>query len=114
MRGIYAVGGFNSAPALEPKFGAFYWMTPIPKTWPPARIQSKLREYNAYRFKQLTIHEAMPGHYVQLEYANQVQPLARRVLRTILANTPYVEGWAVYSQQMMSDEGYLDRTQGCG
>src|SRR5665213_1456138 len=107
MRGIYGVGGFNPAPPLEPKLGAFYWITPIPKTWPPARIESKLREYNDYGLQELTIHEAMPGHYVQLEYANNVQPVSRRLLRTILANTPYVEGWAVYTQQMMSDEGYL-------
>ncbi len=108
MRGIYGVGGFNAAPALQPQLGAFYWITPIPKNWPPARAESKLREYNNYGLQELTIHEAMPGHYVQLEYANDVQPVSRRLLRTILANTPYVEGWAVYTQQMMSDAGYLD------
>jgi uncharacterized protein (DUF885 family) len=108
MRGIYGVGGFNPAPPLEPQLGAFYWITPIPKTWPPARVESKLREYNNYGLEELTIHEAMPGHYVQLEYANDVQPVSRRLLRTIFANTPYVEGWAVYTQQMMSDAGYLD------
>ena len=108
MRGIYGVGGFNPAPPLEPQLGAFYWITPIPKNWPPARVESKLREYNNYGLQELTIHEAMPGHYVQLEYANDVQPVSRRLLRTILSNTPYVEGWAVYTQQMMSDAGYLD------
>ena len=108
MRGIYGVGGFNPAPPLEPQLGAFYWITPIPKTWPAARAESKLREYNNYGLQELTIHEAMPGHYVQLEYANDVQPVGRRLLRTIFANTPYVEGWAVYTQQMMSDAGYLD------
>jgi uncharacterized protein (DUF885 family) len=111
MRGIYGVGGFNPAPPLEPQLGAFYWITPIPKSWPPARIESKLREYNNYGLQELTIHEAMPGHYVQLEYANDVQPVSRRLLRTILSNTPYVEGWAVYTQQMMSDEGYLDNNK---
>jgi uncharacterized protein (DUF885 family) len=108
MRGIYGVGGFNPAPPLEPQLGAFYWITPIPKTWPAARVESKLREYNNYGLQELTIHEAMPGHYVQLEYANDVQPVSRRLLRTILSNTPYVEGWAVYTQQMMSDAGYLN------
>jgi len=107
MRGIYGVGGFNPAPPLEPQLGAFYWITPIPKNWPPARVESKLREYNNYGLQELTIHEAMPGHYVQLEYANDVQPVSRRLLRTIFANTPYVEGWAVYTQQMMSEAGYL-------
>ena len=110
MRGIYAVGGFVAAPALEPQLGAFYWLTPIPKTWPRQRIDSKLREYNFYNLKLLTTHEAIPGHYVQLEYANQVQPQGRRVLRAVFGNGAYVEGWAVYSTEMMLDEGYLDNS----
>ena len=111
MRGIYGVGGFNAAPALEPDLGAFYWITPIPKTWPKARVESKLREYNNFGLQELTIHEAMPGHYVQLDYANNVQPEARRLLRNVFGNTPYVEGWAFYTQQMMSDEGYLNNSK---
>jgi uncharacterized protein (DUF885 family) len=111
MRGIYGVGGFNAAPALEPDLGAFYWVTPIPKTWPKDRVESKLREYNNFGLQELTIHEAMPGHYVQLDYANNVQPEARRLLRNVFGNTPYVEGWAFYTQQMMSEEGYLNNSK---
>lgn len=107
MRGIYAVGGFNPAPALQPELGAFYWITPIPKTWAKDRIESKLREYNNYGLQHLTIHEAMPGHYLQLEYANDVQPKSRRLLRNVFGNGPYIEGWAVYAQQLMTDEDYL-------
>ena len=107
IRGIYAVGGFNPAPALEPQLGAFYWVTPIPKTWTKERIESKLREYNRYGMQHLTVHEAMPGHYVQFEYANDVQPRSRMALRAIFGNGPYIEGWAVYAQQMMSEQGYL-------
>ena len=88
LRGIYGVGGFNPAPALEPQLGAFYWITPIPKSWPKERVESKLREYNNYGMQELTIHEAMPGHYVQFEYANDVQPQARRVLRTVFQQHP--------------------------
>jgi uncharacterized protein (DUF885 family) len=106
MRGIYAVGGFNPAPPLEPKLGAYYWVTPIPSSWPKERVESKLREYNESGLQQLTIHEAMPGHYVQLEYANDVQPLERRLLRNLFASGPYVEGYAVYAQQMMNEAGY--------
>jgi len=108
MRGIYGVGGFNAAPALEPQLGAFYWVTPIPADWPAARVESKLREYNNFGLQQLTIHEAMPGHYVQAEYANRIEPKARRVLRNLWGNGPYVEGWAVYAQQLMTDQGYLN------
>jgi uncharacterized protein (DUF885 family) len=110
MRGIYAVGGFNPAPALEPQLGAFYWITPIPKDWKRERIESKLREYNFYGLKLLTIHEAMPGHYVQFEYANEIQPRSRRMLRGVYWNGPYVEGWAVYATEMMLDAGYLDNS----
>jgi uncharacterized protein (DUF885 family) len=112
MRGIYAVGGFNPAPALEPKLGAFYWVTPIPPNWPQARIDSKLREYNKSGLEHLSVHEAMPGHYVQAEYANDIQPKSRRLLRNLDGNTPYVEGWAVYTQQMMADQGYMSDTPG--
>lgn len=110
MRGGYGVGGFAPAPALEPQLGAFYWITPIPPDWPKDRTESKLREYNTYGMQELTIHEAMPGHYVQFQYANQVQPQARRMLRSLYGNVPYVEGWGVYAQQIMSDEGYLDHS----
>ena len=95
MRGIYSVAGFNAAPALEPQLGAFYWVTPIPPNMPKARVESKLREYNRYGMMEITIHEAMPGHYVQFEFANALEPKSRRVLRSIYGNGPYVEGWAL-------------------
>ncbi|HKE21224.1 MAG TPA: DUF885 domain-containing protein [Bryobacteraceae bacterium] len=110
LRGLYAVGGFNPAPALEPQLGAFYWVTPIPGNWPQERVESKLREYNFYKLKLLTIHEAMPGHYVQFEFANSVEPKARRLLRSIYGNGPYIEGWGQYSEQTMLDEGFLNHS----
>jgi uncharacterized protein (DUF885 family) len=112
MRGIYGVGGFNPAPALEPKLGAYFWVTPISPSWPQARIDSKLREYNASGMQHLTVHEAMPGHYVQAEYANAITPRSRRLLRSIFGNGPYIEGWAVYAQQMMAEQGYQSDTPG--
>jgi uncharacterized protein (DUF885 family) len=112
MRGIYGVAGFNPAPALEPTLGAFFWVTPIPSTWPQTQIDSKLREYNASGMQHVTVHEAMPGHYVQAEYANEIQPRSRRLLRNIYGNGPYVEGWAVYGQQLMAEQGYLSDTPG--
>jgi len=110
MRGIYSVGGFNAAPALEPELGAYYWLTPIPEDWSQDRIDSKLREYNYYGLKLLTIHEAMPGHWVQFEYANRIEPETRRLLRAVFGNSAYIEGWAVYGTEMLLDEGYLDNS----
>ena len=56
------------------------------------------------------MHEAIPGHYVQAEYANAVQPATRRLLRALYGNTPYIEGWAQYATQTMLDEGFLDNS----
>lgn len=110
MRGIYSVGGFDPAPPLEPQLGAFYWVTPIPDNWPPERVESKLREYDFYKLKLLTIHEAMPGHYVQFEFANAVEPKSRRLLRAVFGNGPYIEGWAQYAEQAMLDEGFMSHS----
>ena len=106
MRGIYGVGGFSLAPVFEPRLGAYYWITPFTADMTPARIESKLREYNFCGLEILTIHEAMPGHYVQFEYADEIQPKWRGALRAVFSNGPYVEGWAVYATELMIAQGY--------
>ena len=106
MRGTYSVAGFHAPPPLEPGAEAQYWVTPIDPATPPEKAESKLREYNNYTLKWLTIHEALPGHYVQFEHANDVQPESRRLLRAALGNGAYIEGWAEYIAQIMMDEGY--------
>lgn len=109
MRGSYPVGGFNPAPAMQPTLGAQYWLTPIPADWPADRVESKLREYNKYGLKILTIHEAMPGHYVQFEFSNRIEPRGRRLLRSVYANGAFAEGWAIYSTEVLIDQGYLEK-----
>jgi uncharacterized protein (DUF885 family) len=108
MRGIYSVAGFHNAPPLEPQAEAEYWVTPIDPKTPDAKAESKLREYNNYTLKWLTIHEALPGHYIQFEHLNSIQPERRRLLRSLFANGAYVEGWAEYIAQVMMDEGFLN------
>ena len=105
MRGIYGVAGAVFAPALEPNLSTFYWVTPIPSSWTKEQAESKMREYNKYKFLTISIHEAVPGHAVQGEYANRVTPEWRRLLRVIYGNTPYIEGWAVYTEHMMEAAG---------
>jgi len=104
-RGSYGVGGAVFAPALQPNLSAFYWVTPIPKEWKPADAEAKLREYNRYKMLSLTIHEAMPGHIVQGDYANRVTPEWRRLLRAVYGTNTYIEGWAVYMEQAMEALG---------
>lgn len=92
----------NSPPPLDPKAAGFYAVSPPPKDWDAAKVRSYLEEYNSYMLQILTIHEAYPGHYVQLEYANRNPSLIRKVL----GSGVYIEGWAVYTEQTMLDQGY--------
>ncbi len=108
MRGIYSVAGFHAAPPLDPNAEAQYWVTPIDPKTPDDKAESKLREYNNWVLKWLSIHEALPGHYVQAEHANDVQPVSRRLVRAVFGNGAYVEGWAEYIAQVMMQSGFAD------
>lgn len=92
----------ESPPPLDAKAVGHYAVSPPPKSWDAARVQSYFEEYNRYMLEILTIHEAYPGHYVQLEYANRNPSLIRK----ILGSGVYIEGWAVYTEQTMLDEGF--------
>jgi uncharacterized protein (DUF885 family) len=83
---------------------AFYAVAPLPSDWTEAQVESFLREYNVYSVQNLTIHEAVPGHYLQLAHSNR-HPSS---LRSALWSGPFVEGWAVYAERVMIDAGYLD------
>jgi uncharacterized protein (DUF885 family) len=94
----------ESAPPLDPKATSFYAVSPPPKDWDAQRVESLLQEYNSHMLQILTIHEAYPGHFVQLEYAHRYPSIVRRVLESGV----FIEGWAVYTEQMMLDQGYDD------
>jgi uncharacterized protein (DUF885 family) len=106
MRGVFSVGGFHGAPPLDPNAEAEFWVTPIDPKTSEAMAESRLREYNDWVLKWLCIHEALPGHYVQAEHANDIQPISRRLVRALFGNGAYVEGWAEYIAQVMMQEGF--------
>jgi uncharacterized protein (DUF885 family) len=92
----------NSAPPLDPEAPSLYAVSPPAASWDSRRVKTLLEEYNSHMLQILTIHEAYPGHYVQLEYSNRAGSLLRRVLQSGV----YIEGWAVYTEQTMLDQGY--------
>ena len=108
MRGVFSVGGFHGAPPLDPNAEAEYWVTPIDPKTPEEKADSRLREYNNWVLKWLCIHEALPGHYVQAEHANDIQPVSRRLVRDLFGNGAYVEGWAEYIAQVMMQQGFAN------
>jgi uncharacterized protein (DUF885 family) len=102
QRGV-AVAYADSPGPLDRGQQTFYSVSPIPDDWTPQQADSFLREYNTRSLHELTIHEAVPGHYVQLWHANRYPG----VLRAVLQSGPFIEGWAVYAQDIMADAGYL-------
>ena len=87
---------------LDHGLDTFFAITPIPDDWSEAQRESALREDNDRMLRLITIHEAVPGHYLQAAYANRCPSLARAVFSSGL----YAEGWAVYVTQVMMDVGY--------
>jgi uncharacterized protein (DUF885 family) len=89
-----SVAYLNGAPPLDPDSPSMYAISPPASDWSVKQTQSLLEEYNRHMLQILTIHEAYPGHYVQLEYSARVPSLIRRVL----GSGVYIEGWAVYTE----------------
>ena len=100
-RGI-SVAYCDSSGPLEATPQTFYAIAPAPASWPRARVDSLFREYNQSMMADLTIHEAMPGHYLQLMHNNQF----RSKLRAVFASGTFVEGWAVYAEWLMAHKGF--------
>jgi uncharacterized protein (DUF885 family) len=96
---------YCDAPGPLDKTGrTFFAVAPTPKDWSTERRESFFREYNNYMIRDLTVHEAMPGHFLQLARANEFR--APTLVRAIFQSGAFVEGWAVYCEQMMAEQGY--------
>ncbi|MDB5140212.1 MAG: hypothetical protein JWR12_2128 [Mucilaginibacter sp.] len=100
MAGV--AGASMSSPGPYDKEGNSYFNVGSLAGWTAEKAESYLREYNQYTLQILCIHEAIPGHYVQLVYANKAPSL----IKSIFGNSAMIEGWAVYSEEMMLDNGY--------
>jgi uncharacterized protein (DUF885 family) len=94
----------DSPGPLEQNGKTFFAVEPTPKDWSKERKESFFREYNNYMVRDLTVHEAMPGHYLQLAHANQFR--APTLVRAVFRSGTFIEGWAVYTEQMMAEAGY--------
>ncbi|MFK3976628.1 DUF885 domain-containing protein [Shewanella vesiculosa] len=100
MRGF--AGASISAPGPYDQGGnTYYNVTPL-DNMSAESAESYLREYNHWILQVLNIHEAIPGHYTQLVYSNQSPSL----VKSLFGNGAMIEGWAVYAERMMLEEGY--------
>jgi len=89
---------------LEDDQKTFYAVSPIPTDWTQDQVSSHLREYNTRSVDVLTIHEAMPGHFLQLAHSNRYPG----TLRHLFQSGVFVEGWAAYAEWMMCEEGFRE------
>lgn len=99
-----SVAYFDSAGPFEKKNETFYAISPTPADWTPQRKESFYKEYNDFMLKNLTVHEAMPGHYLQIMHANKFK--APTPIRALYGSGSFIEGWAVYAEQLMAEKGY--------
>src|SRR6266403_1545885 len=102
-RGV-AIAYCDSPGPLDKNGKTFFAVAPTPKDWSKERKESFFREYNNFMIRDLTVHEAMPGHYLQLAHANEFR--APTLIRAIFRSGTFIEGWAVYCEQMMAEAGY--------
>ena len=103
---LRAFGGAMLIPPgpLDKGLDSFFAITPPPESWTEEQVESMLRENNSRSLKVLTIHEATPGHYLQLAWSNRCDSLPR----SVFGSGVFAEGWAVYVTQVMMDVGYAD------
>jgi uncharacterized protein (DUF885 family) len=102
-RGV-AIAYCDSSGPLEKNGKTFFAISPTPKDWAKEKKESFFRENNNYFLRDLTVHEAMPGHYLQLAHSNEFK--APTLVRAIFESGTFVEGWAVYTEQVMAEQGY--------
>ena len=103
QRGV-AVAYCDSPGPLDKHLKTFYAVSPIPEEWSQEQVDSFLREYNSRMIHLLSIHEGTPGHYLEGWHSAKFPSTLRAVLRSGM----FAEGWAVYTEKMMADAGYLD------
>ena len=100
-RGV-AIAYCDAPGPFEQQRQTFYAIAPPPRGWSEERRESFYREYNRAMLKELTVHEAMPGHYLQLAHASRFAS----AVRSVFGSGTFVEGWALYSEWMMIERGF--------
>ena len=98
----FSVAYCDSPGPLDKNLDTFYAVSPVPDDWTEEQTASYLREYNTRGILDIGVHEAMPGHYVQIFHSNSYPS----VLRAILGSGSFIEGWAVYAEHMMVEQGF--------
>ncbi|KXK61761.1 hypothetical protein AWW66_11735 [Micromonospora rosaria] len=103
-RGVAVAYCDAPGPLETARIPTFYCISPTPAGWPASRVESFYREYNDHMIRNLTVHEAMPGHFLQLAHARRYAGPTR--VRAVTRSGVFVEGWAVHAEEVMVERGF--------
>jgi uncharacterized protein (DUF885 family) len=106
-RPTFPYAGYLPAAPLDIDQHGFFWVTPIDKMSPPESQEQQKRGHNKYQALVVSLHEAYPGHHLQLQRANQISSNVRKLFGTSV----FIEGWALYCEEMMYETGYYPDAQ---
>lgn len=98
----FSVAYCDSPGPLDRNLETFYAISPIPSDWTEVQTRSFLSEYNSHMLYELSIHEAMPGHYLQIWHSNK----HTSTTRAVLGSGTFIEGWACYAEDLMIEMGF--------
>ncbi len=96
---MWTPGPFESKPTR-----AYYYLTDVDPSWPAARQNEHLRDYNLPTLWSISIHEVYPGHFLHYQHLRKVESKARKSI--MFAPASFIEGWAHYCEQMMIEAGF--------
>jgi len=101
-RNIIPYGAYMPPAPFEVKQEGFFWVTPINENLPQDQQKEQLQGHNSFGAVLTALHEAYPGHHLQLVHSNRVNSKVRRLFGTSL----FWEGWALYCEDMMYEQGF--------
>jgi hypothetical protein len=103
-RGVAVAYCRSNGPLEQAVLPTEFAVSPTPADWSADQVASFYREYNLHMLQNLTVHEAMPGHALQLMHANRHHSRSR--VRAVWGSGSFIEGWAVYAEELMVRHGY--------
>lgn len=100
-------GAYLPPAPFEKKQKGLFWVTPVNEKLSAKQQEEQLQGHNSYVAVITALHEAYPGHHLQLVHSNRIKSKVRRELGTSL----FAEGWALYCEELMYEKGFYTKPQ---
>jgi uncharacterized protein (DUF885 family) len=101
-RATIPYAAYMSPAPFEARQKGYFYVTPLNEQLPPEKQEEQLQGHCRYKIPVTALHEAYPGHHLQLVRSNRAGSDVRKVVGT----TVFAEGWALYCEEMMYEQGF--------